>query len=120
MGDRGQVLIKGYDGGLGVCLYTHYGARTLPSTVKAALAKKWRWDDREYLARIIFDTMTEGKHGMELGYGIGTEVHKDVWRLVIVDCDKMTVTIEDWGKPVATYTFDEFIETSDETLNKEG
>jgi len=116
MGDRGQVLIKGSDEDHGVYLYTHCGAWDLPSTVKAALAKKWRWDDREYLARIIFDAMTEGNHGKETGYGIGTEVHEDIWRLVTVDCDKRTVTIENWGKPVATYTFDEFIKTTDEKL----
>ena len=61
MGDRGTVEIHG------VYLYTHWGASDLIDVVREALAKKWRWDDESYLARIIFDTMLDGSHGTETG-----------------------------------------------------
>lgn len=106
MGDRGQVLIKD----TGVYLYTHWGATELYETVKNAIRKKWRWNDPEYLARIIFDEMTKGVQGRETGYGIGTKMAGDIWRLVIVDCKKFTVTVEDEGKIKKEKTFQQICE----------
>lgn len=93
MGDRGQVYIKDTK----VYLYTHWGATSLPEDVEKAIAKKWRWDDPDYLTRIIFDVITEDNHGEETGYGIGTQKAGDIWRLVTVDCKKRTVTVADEG-----------------------
>lgn len=89
MGDRGQVYIKDVK----TYLYTHWGATELPEQVEKAIAKKWRWNDPEYLARIIFDEMTDGSHGEETGYGIGNSKHGDIWMLVTVDCQKQTMTV---------------------------
>ncbi len=89
MGCRGQVQIKPDN----VFLYTHWGASVLPETVKVALSKKWRWDDSEYLARIIFDVMTDGAKD-ETGFGIGAAQHNDIETLVVVDCDEQTVTVD--------------------------
>lgn len=96
MGDRGQVYVRSWGGKSGVYLYTHYGASSLDKDVERAIAKGWRWDDPDYLARIIFDEMV-GKDGWgeETGYGIGTQKAGDIWRLVTVDCKKQTVTVED-------------------------
>lgn len=69
MGDRGNVAILDHRG-QAVVLYTHWGGHKLPAIVKHALAKKARWDDPSYLARIIFDEMTDGQHGDETGFGI--------------------------------------------------
>ena len=91
MGDRGTVEIHG------VYLYTHWGASDLIDVVRKALAKKWRWDDQIYLARIIFDTMLEGCHGTETGFGIMTEPI-DEWRCIHVDCNKQRVIVVDNGK----------------------
>ena len=91
MGDRGQVHIVDED----VWLYTHWGASELVDDVKAALAKKWRWSDPEYLARIIFCQMLHGDLDGETGYGIGREKHGDVWRVVEINCEKQTVTVKD-------------------------
>lgn len=101
MGDRGQVYIKDNK----VFLYSHWGASALMNDVKAAIAKKWRWNDPDYLTRIIFDEMTKGSHDEETGYGIGTQMAGDIWRLVTVDCKKQTVTVTDHGKEVQTHTF---------------
>ncbi len=69
MGDRGQVKITG------VYLYTHWGATELIKDIKKALGRKQRWDDQEYLARIIFDVMIGNEQGKETGFGISNEQH---------------------------------------------
>ena len=107
MGDRGQVLIKDE----GVYLYTHWGASGLVDTVKNALAHKERWDDPEYLARIIFCEMVGEADALagSTGFGIGTEKHEDVWRVVIVNCADHKVIVEDNNKAVFSGSFEEFI-----------
>ena len=105
MGDRGQVLIKDE----GVYLYTHWSATELVETVKTALAKRRRWDDPEYLARIIFNEMTKGSEMEETGYGIGSSKRGDIWRLITVDCSNQTISLEDDDKVKWTKTFDEFV-----------
>lgn len=94
----------------GVYLYTHWGATELYEDVKNAIRKKWRWDDPEYLTRIIFDEMTKGVQGRETGYGIGTEMAGDIWRLVTVDCEKFTVSVEDYGRIEIEKTFKQICE----------
>jgi len=111
MGDRGQVLIKP----LGVYLYTHWGASELGKTVQTALKKGWRWDDSEYLTRIIFDVMVDKDQGNETGYGIGTYLHSDIYKLVEVDTDNQTVSIkhiDSKDKHTILYegSFNEFVE----------
>ena len=102
MGERGQIKMMPS----GVYLYTHWRGYDLKPIVKEALAKKWRWDDEEYLARIIFDVLTQHKHDTETGFGIGAEEHGDLnYPLITIDTDKSMV-IEDGGK---VWTFDEFI-----------
>jgi len=87
MGDRGQVLIEDS----GVYLYTHWGASNLGSLVKSAISEGKRWNDPEYLARIIFDYMKQGRDarkGDYTGYGIRTERNGDIWRLIKVNCEE--------------------------------
>jgi hypothetical protein len=102
MGDRGQVYVKDS----GVYLYTHWSATELVDVVKRAIAKRWRWNDDEYLTRIIFEEMTKGERDTETGYGIGTGKHSDVWRFITVDCSKQLVTVEDEGEAPMEYTFE--------------
>jgi len=91
MGDRGQVLIED----IGVYLYTHWDANRLIEAVKRAITKKQRWDDPEYLARIIFCEMVKENINGSTGYGIGTIQHGDAWRLIKVNCAEQKITIED-------------------------
>jgi len=105
MGDRGQVLIKD----TGVYLYSHWGATELVKDVQTALKKRWRWDDEEYLARIIFDVMVGESQGEETSFGIGTEKHGDIWILITVDCGNQTVKVEDYKKVVFKGSFEEFL-----------
>jgi hypothetical protein len=105
MGDRGQVHIKDED----VFLYTHSGASTLIKDVYMALSKQWRWDDPEYLARIIFDVMTKNNHDSETGFGIGGEIHEDVWLLIQIDCKNQKIKVIQHKKIISNTSFDEFI-----------
>ena len=108
MGDRGQVLILPDK----VYLYTHWTAYNLPKTVQEALNHNWRWDDSEYLARIIFDTMISDDQGNETGFGIGSTLHSDVYRLVTVDCQNQSVKVEQVNyEPKVTFegSFKEFV-----------
>ena len=116
MGDRGQVFVKRFGGEDGVYLYTHWGATTLPQDVEKAIAKRWRWNDPDYLARIIFDVMTEDSHGEETGYGIGIQEAGDIWRLITVDCKAQTIRVRDEDKEVFMGSFEAV--ASQEVLSK--
>jgi hypothetical protein len=96
-----QVCIK--NGNDEVYLYTHWGSAELPSLVARALARRQRWTDPEYLARIIFDTMTEGYHGEEMGFGIGLHRHGDLdYEPIVVDVKHRTVTAPEMGTMLFT------------------
>ena len=105
MGDRAQVKIKD----TGVFLYTHWNGYRLVDDVKQALAREVRWDDPEYLARIIFDQMTEGSHGSETGHGISTSQHGDVGLVIELDCKKKIVSIKEDGGLSSSIPFSAFI-----------
>ena len=79
MGERAQVkVIGGQHDGPAVYLYTHWGAHELPGQVASALERgRDRWDDIEYLTRIIFNEMTRGEELGTTGFGIGTKEHFD-------------------------------------------
>ena len=89
MGDRAQVHIKDEK----VWLYTHWGRSGLVEDVKRALAKRLRWNDPEYLARIIFEEMVGDQTGTETGFGIGCAQHGDVFDYVEINCENQTVSI---------------------------
>jgi len=91
MGCRGQVLIKDE----GVYLYTHWGADELLDRVKKALRRKQRWGDPEYLARIVFDAIKGDDTTSETGFGIGSVKHKDIEKLVVLDCAKKELKYQD-------------------------
>lgn len=98
MGDRANVVIK--SSGQQVCLYTHWTGSELPEIVKEALKRgKNRWDDFQYLTRIIFCEMIKDDVMGETGYGISQEEH-DGGGIVNINCDEGTIAI-DSGEPVS-------------------
>lgn len=114
MGDRGQVhILDQYRKSKGVWLYTHWGATDLVKDVHRALSKRCRWDDDEYLARIIFDEMIPVKYrGTETGWGIGASgPHGDEWRIVEIDCENQKVTVIKYPSSKIEWqgTFEKFI-----------
>lgn len=97
MGDRGNVVVK--DGESKVYLYTHWGRYRLAQDLRNALVRAPdRWDDGQYLARVIFDDM-KGDDFETTGYGISSVIG-DGDETFVVDTRAMTVN----GK-----SFQEFI-----------
>lgn len=91
MGDRGNIKIIG-TGPAPLYFYTHWRGSDMKEVVAEALAKKERWNDAGYLARIIFDTLTEGaERGETTGYGIGTEPEDNEYPFFVVDIEKQVV-----------------------------
>jgi hypothetical protein len=92
MGDRANVYVHEGDQP-GVYLYSHWGGSTLPQVVRDALARGARWDDPDYLTRIIFCEMVKGDVSGTTGYGIGARVGDGADRIVDVDTQAQRVTL---------------------------
>lgn len=92
MGDRAMVLVQKDADDNGVYLYTHSWGRMLPVLLQNALRRRVRWDDTAYLTRIIFDAMTDGEQGGELGFGISTFPTECSDRILVVNVARQTVS----------------------------
>lgn len=93
MGSRAQILIEDE----GVYLYTHWGADNLKEDLKAILdtsKARNRWNDPEYLARIIFSEMIKNDINGETGFGIGSSEHGDIQLLIILNVKDNTIIIK--------------------------
>lgn len=117
MGDRRNVIVKDDRKKPGVALYTHWGGSELPEQVKAALAKRWRWNDAPYLARIIFCQMVKGEEQEETGFGITTtmDMCEESERDIVVDVAQQRIRLGE-GKPWKS--FEAFV--SEELVNESG
>lgn len=113
MGDRAQVVITENDELEGaVWLYSHWGGTDLPSVVQSALKRQERWNDSEYLARIVFQEMI-GDDKSATGYGIGTSEHGDNEHpVLILNASSMIITARDMHH----MPFKSFIELEPHTL----
>lgn len=113
MGDRANIYVH-HGKSAGVYLYTHHDGTELPETVRQGLARKARWDDEQYLARILFDEMT-GRRGGETGYGISAVVGDGDDRIVDVDTRAQTVTLTRYGATTDPIPFSRYITVEDLT-----
>jgi len=111
MGDRANVYVTYQDEEPGVYLYTHWRGSELPILVQNALKKKWRWDDPQYLTRIIFDSISEGYHDTETGFGISAFPGDGEDRVVNVFVKDQIISIRD-----EVWTFKEYIELTPSSL----
>jgi primase-polymerase (primpol)-like protein len=93
MSTRAQVKIKD----TGVYLYQHWDGDMLEDIVRSALAREERWDNEEYLTRIIFCEMIKDNLMDSTGYGIGTSEHGDIEYLIEVDVKNQMVTVKDYN-----------------------
>ena len=109
MGDRGQIKIKD----TGVFLYTHWRSSNLIDNIKSVIRNGNRLDDIEYLTRILFCEMI-GKVGKEYfnsttGFGIGTEKHGDINRLITINIEKQEISIEEYDEEIFKGSFDDLL-----------
>lgn len=91
MSTRSQVKLISSSFSTPIYLYQHYDGDNLYKTVCNAISRKARWDDPEYLTRIIFSEMIKDHIDDTTGYGIGTSQHGDIEYLVEVDIDNQTI-----------------------------
>lgn len=91
MGDRANIVVK--QGDEQVCLYSHWGGSGLDGVLARALKRgKSRWDDFQYLTRIIFCEMIDKEEWRELtGYGISQNVHDGDDKVIVVNVGTGTV-----------------------------
>lgn len=94
MGDRANVVVT--EGGDQVCLYTHWAGSELVDTVKAAMKRgQDRWDDYQYLTRIIFCEMIKADVMGLTGFGITSTPKDGDDRIITINCDTQTVRVFD-------------------------
>jgi hypothetical protein len=95
-------------------LYTHSTADDLINVVNNVLSKNVRWDDPDYLARMIFCKMIPVEDwDNENGFGIGTQLYMDIQMLISLDTVHQTIKIsssfEKYITNSITMSFDDFI-----------
>jgi hypothetical protein len=110
--NTGQVEIIGPYGR--IYLYTHSTADDLINVVNNVLSKNVRWDDPDYLARMIFCKMIPVEDwDNENGFGIGTQLYMDIQMLISLDTVHQTIKIsssfEKYITNSITMSFDDFI-----------
>lgn len=87
------------------------------SKLKAAIGRKVRWCDPDYLTRIIIDSVIGKDQGSECGYGIGCSQPDNQNPYLVVDLDEMKILLMPEGEhgnfdmdlqPIKSWTFEEF------------
>lgn len=90
--DSGQIEIISPYGR--IYLYSHDRARNLLANVHNVLSKEIRWDDPDYLSRMIFcEIVPEEYWYNDEGFGIGTQLYADTEILISLDTVKETITV---------------------------
>jgi hypothetical protein len=120
MGDRANLVVETGDDER-VFFYTHWGGSELPAALHRGLARKQRWDDPSYLARILFDELSRG-HDIddECRYGISGRIQDNEHDVLLVRPLSKTVELHgfnnsewkvngDLKEPIASWTFEEFL-----------
>ncbi len=127
MGDRCNIVMRQEKGD--IFFYGHWNGSDFVHAVKRALQKKLRWEDPPYLARIVWDEFCP-ERGQETGYGIGVRIADNEHDLCVIDADKKTVSRcrenhgrwdtrkSDIGEVVKTWSFDDFINLTDDDIDK--
>ena len=119
MGNRGNIVIRfndSTDKPSAVWFYTHWSGTEIGQVVRNTLARRKRWDDPAYLARMIFDELTAGKQGKETGFGISTGMCDNEHDLLVIDTDAQTVRRVDSDDDIDAngqrWSFEEFASLS--------
>lgn len=113
MGDRANIHVRENSEDNGVFLYSHWTRESLPKTLQKALNRRLRWDDTQYLTRIIFDQMTEKYHGGETGFGISAFLGDGEDSIIEVNVENQTVTIKE-----NQWSFEEFVNLENVSFNR--
>lgn len=93
MGDRANVFVVDQRPDSlnlvhGIYLYTHWDGYRWPEALRKALdspAARNRWDDDQYLIRIVIDQMFADLRDRETGGGIGTRMCDNEHEIIVLD-----------------------------------
>lgn len=138
MGDRGNIVVlqQGYskdgkiDGFDQVWFYSHWGGSGLPEDLRNTLARKERWDDDVYLARMIFCEMVSNGDNLKgsTGLGISCRITDNEHKILVVDVPNQKVGIiaendldngcVPAGYNAGQWTFEEFSALTNDNLPK--
>jgi hypothetical protein len=115
MGDRANIVLHEGRGGQ-LYFYTHWQGRDLPVILQRALARRQRWNDEAYLARIIFGEMTAQEPLGSLNFGISTRLGDNEYPLLVVDVQHQRIGLvsaatsaaepQDWDR---SWSFVEYV-----------
>jgi len=105
MGDRANVKVV--EGRSKVFLYTHGRGTELPIILQKALQRGARWDDGQYLTRIIFCEMVKGSEKDTTGFGISSIVGDGDERIATVNVDKQTVSLNQRKRTIEEFVAEE-------------
>ena len=108
--DSGQIEIISPYGR--VYLYTHNDAKSLLTIVHNTLSLKVRWDDPDYLSRMLFcEMIPEQFWSSNTGYGIGTQLYADVELLLSLNTVSQKITLSSGSHDFSNFSmgFEEFI-----------
>ena len=119
MGDRANIVIQ-YEKGERIYFYGHWNGEGYASALQLALAKRWRWDDPAYLARIIWDEFCP-RPGTETGFGISPYLCDNEHPILVVDVGAKEVRTEaepdaktaPWYPVGRRWTFEEYVALPD-------
>lgn len=114
MGDRANIYITQENGEKpGLYFYTHSSGYRLPLTLQDALKRgQDRWEDEQYLSRIIFCELVKGHEMNTTGFGITTYLCDGGYKILTVNSVTQKVGISknaESTKPVREWTFAEYI-----------
>jgi hypothetical protein len=94
MGDHGNIVVQESTEHR-VYLYGHWSGYDMPEILRAALVRgNGRWNDPQYLARIIFCELVKNDPNGTTGYGISARVHDNEYPIIVVDCEKQEIRLE--------------------------
>ena len=112
-----------------VVLYTHWRGDQISSIAKDVLAKRDRWNDASYLARIMLDEMT-GRAKETTGFGITAwpTIGDNEHELVVLDCNSQRIVrvpegfFDGPGNPIIApdqgMSFEEYVTEEVSMLNR--
>ncbi len=124
MGDRGNIVVKqSKKKDDCIFLYTHWTGGDLPEILQKALARSNdRWEDPQYLTRIIFCDMVQGAERDTAGYGIGTCLADNEHTILLVDpLAKLVWYVDESLKPVRQlpFTFEQYCKATETAITED-
>lgn len=92
MGDRASIEVRSVDGS--IFLYSHWAGADRLECLQKAMALNARWDDPDYLTRIIFDAWKGLDVESTTSWGISPAITDHEYPLLVVDTTSQTISEE--------------------------